>query len=451
MTELSTLLSRKWPGMLILLLALAMCEVALLNIPGTGDTSTFLLWMGTARQYGIYRTYSIAADVGVHNGRDINLWRQDGPKRHDASYKSVQPVLGAVEAGYYHSMRTSYAPLGIMILGLFSKVADFLDISDLRAFKISLGLFLLGSASVMAFWQGKWQPALGVAAFLALLFNSMCLAYTDIYAIFFLFLSFYFLERQYFSTGGALFVISFFVKWQPIILAPLIVIYLLSRGTRTENLLKLSRLSTLASSLAAVLVAFLLFGSSLVTAFIRGTRDDVVSGHGLNFNWLYTAFYEVTHGTLQQGLVQTIFPFTSHPFVYYVSRPLGILMYMASLIWYFFSDRSLISMVRAGLVCFLAYFTFWSGVHENHLIVAVALGICWAAMDRARILEAILLTLFCDLNMYIFGGAEGNGISFSTIVGWDVTVYLALFNVLFALFLLGEMLFSGRIRVKQTT
>lgn len=449
---MSTLLSRKWPGIPILLLALAICEVALLNIPGTGDTGSRLLDMATARKFGILEAYPITVDVGVHNDRGIDLWKNDAPKRANASLGSVRPVLGPVEPGNYNSInRATYPPLGTMFLGVIAKVADLLDVSDLKAFKISLALFLLGSASVMAFWQGGWRPALGLATFLALGFNSIMLAYTDIYCVFFFLLAFWCLERQYLSMGGCFFVISFLVKWQPVILTPLVAIYLLFQNTNGKYSTIALRLWRFVPGLVVLSITFLLFGKYPILAIIRGGHDDVVSGHGLNFNWLYTAVFEVMNDTLWRGLVHTLVPFTSHPFVYYVSRPLGILMYMASLIWYFFSDRSLISLVRACLVCFLAYFTFWSGVHENHLMVAVALGICWAAVDRARILEAILLALFCDLNMYIFEGAEGNGISIPTIVGWDVTVYLALFNVLFALFLLGEMLLCGRTRVKRTT
>lgn len=164
----------------------------------------------------------------------------------------------------------------------------------------------------------------------------------------------------------------------------------------------------------------------------------------MNFNWLITGLIE-WHTVGQGGLVETLLreknSFMTRfgqpvpaagifVILLYLSSALRYICYFVSLCYFYSSDRSLLNFVRASIVCFLAYFTFGSGVHENHACVPAVLGICWLGMDRIRYLEATLLAATFNANLFIIEGLDGRGSPFSRIVGWDVTLYLAAFNVI---------------------
>ena len=77
----------------------------------------------------------------------------------------------------------------------------------------------------------------------------------------------------------------------------------------------------------------------------------------------------------------------------------------------------------------MCYFIFGFGVHENHAFLPALLGPIWAATNRARYLEAILLTVMFNMNLLMYFGILGNGLGFSRVVGVDMTLPLSAFNV----------------------
>jgi hypothetical protein len=389
---------RQGEAVLLLLFGFLLC-LAFLKSPGTTDVSRWLLYMDLARQKGLFSAYPIAA---------------------------IQPIDPGGSA-----FTTDYPPLSFLILGLFSRIADIFQMSDFAALKISLLLFALACAAVTALFTKPWQPFLAVAMFAVLFVSAILQAYTDVYLILFLLLALYSYRNGYLRTGTVLFAISCLVKWQPIILSPLILLYVVPQRP------KLADLAKFAPAALFVLIVLLAYARPIFFALISGVRDaDIkLSGNALNLNWIITGLIEgciTTPGRAVTSLTSLSQP-VSAPHVYsyllLISSVLRYLCYSVSLYYFYISDRSLLSIVRASIVCFMAYFTFGYGVHENHACVPAVLAIFWFMLDRSRYLEATLLGVMFNANLLIFYGFNGGGLGFSRIVGWDATLYLAGFNL----------------------
>lgn len=211
---------------LLLLLGSLLC-LAFFNSPGTGDVERWLLYMDLARQKGILAVYPIAV---------------------------INP-------------RTDYPPLSFLILGLFSRLADAFRMGDFVALKLSLALFILACASVTAVLRKGWQPALAVAMFVTLVTDAILLSYTDVYYILFLLLAILCYERGLLSTGTALFAVACLIKWQPIILAPLVLLYVIPRR---PTLVDFARLAPAAG---IGMVVLLFYAHPMIEAFIWGTEN----------------------------------------------------------------------------------------------------------------------------------------------------------------------------------
>src|SRR5262249_40600305 len=82
---------------------------------------------------------------------------------------------------------------------------------------------------------------------------------------------------------------------------------------------------------------------------------------------------------------------------------------------------------------YLAYFTFNVGVHENHLFLPIILGLFLAAQNRSYLPLALATALIANLNLLVFYGIDGKGLPFDRVVGIDLSVVLAVLEVVFFL------------------
>jgi hypothetical protein len=387
--------SKLFEGGLLLVLAL-LFGLSLLNAQGTGDRSQWLSYIASIHQVGVVETY-------------------------------VRAVLDGV--GY---TKTDYPGLSFAIFGLVALVADITRLSDFDSLKLSLLTFLLATAGLMTVWQGKWRPLPGVAAYLLLVIGALVLVYLDVYFVFFFLLSFYCLQRGRIAWGTTLFVVSFFVKWQPIILAPLILLYALPRNFDIRHVLRLVPAGLL------LIAIYLLFGNALIVAFGRGAADSTFSGKALNFDWLLTTLMEAPHLSANGWQVKSVgfdeAPELSQGIFVYLSAASTILRYVCyatAVAWFFLSERAFTDLLRASVVCFMSYFIFGHAVHENHSCLPAVLALCWFALDQSRRLEAVVLGVVFNINILLFYGFSGVGPGFSRVVGWDQSISLAIFNVAF--------------------
>jgi hypothetical protein len=386
---------------LFLVAGLLIC-LAFFNSPGTGDRAFWLSWMNGARHAGIFAAYTSFA--------------------------------GQID----------YPPLSVVLLGALSHVADILHISDFAALKLSLLLFTLACAITAFLFAQRRRAAVAIAMFLTLVLNAMLEVYIDAYSVLFLLLAVYCFERKHPAAGAAFFAVSCLIKWQPIILTPLVVLYVLPRRPKAVDL------TALLPAALFSLIVFLPYAREMIQAFANGYADLLMSGTALNLNWLIGALMQLHHAP--DAAVQIVshvdgsYVYGSNPshslpatglylFLFSLSSALRYFCYFTSLYFFYASDRSLLNFIRACIVCFMSYFIFGNGVHENHACVPAVLAVLWFALDRSRYVEATLLAAIFNINLLVFYGFDGTGLRFSPIVGMDVTLYLAAFNVILFLFL----------------
>jgi hypothetical protein len=386
--------SGRWREATMLLALGILVSVAFLNCPGTSDRIFWLIYMDAPRHAGLIPSYVDAVRVGA--------------------------------SGHF----TDYPPLGLLFLGLLGKIADLLQLNDFFVLKVSLALVTLLCATIASFWRGRWQPGLGIAMFLVIAIDSLLLVYIDVYFAVVFLLAFFLLERGYPAWGFAVFVAAFFIKWQPIVLAPFLLLYILPRPF---NVVQLRRFIP---AIAVVAIIYLVFGDAPLFAFRRGVTDTHFSGSALNLDWLITGAMRMHAGGLHDGVVRTVM-FGNYPlldsgiysFLSRFSTAMRYITYAITLMYFYFSNRTVEELLRASIVAFMCYFIFGFGVHENHAFLPALLAPIWAVTNRARYLEAVLLAVMFNLNLLMFFGIAGNGLGFSRVVGVDVTILLSAFNI----------------------
>ena len=404
----------RWLVASLLLLLGLVVGITAINSPGMGDVTRWLQYMQLARQHGVWAVYPIAA---------------------------IDGVSGAA---------TDYPPLALVILALFSNISwlfggdqlitlrpDFTIVKgDFFALKVSIIAFTLACAVLMANWQGRWRPWLGAAMLAFLALDALFLAYIDVYFALFLLLAFYCFERNRPALGAVFYTLAFLTKWQPIILAPLILLYVIPRRPRPSDLARL------VPAALVFLLVLALYARPMITAFGAALQNSTFSGSALNFNWLVSAFLEMRApgfadtpiDTLRYGK-DTLLESDIAVALARLSSVLRYFCYGVGIVYFYLSRRTSDDLLRASIACFMAYFVFGPGVHDNHAFVPSLLALCWLAQDRTRYVEAILLTVMFQIDLLIFYGVGGKGPGFSRVAGWDVTIYLAAFNVLVFAFL----------------
>jgi hypothetical protein len=159
-----------WSGLALLALA-NLIAVSFFYSPGTGDVSIWNNWMREISSSGLI--------------------------------------------GGYAQSDTDYPPLAFVLLAAVSRGAAAFGIAQFLVLKFSLLIFLLATAACF-YWFTR-NLILTAALELALMLNSMGLAYLDIYFAPFLIAGLFHLQRGNSNRGLILFAISCFTKWQPLI------------------------------------------------------------------------------------------------------------------------------------------------------------------------------------------------------------------------------------------
>ena len=112
--------------------------------------------------------------------------------------------------------------------------------------------------------------------------------------------------------------------------------------------------------------------------------------------------------------------------------------YVAALVATFRRRKTFANVLRFALIGYFAYFTFNTGVHENHLFLAViaALAFYWQDASQAAVLTGIVL--LANLNLILFYGLDGSGYRFSRLLGGiDLALPLSVLTVMFFLVTFG--------------
>ena len=379
----------KWPAVTLLLLINLVALSAFFS-PGTGDVSIWETWMGEIASHGVVGGFS-------HTGTD-------------------------------------YPPLAFVILGLVVRTAGALNVDQFLVLKASLLLFLFISSA--CFYCFTRNLLLTAAFEFCLILSSVALGYLDIYFAPFLVSAFFLLRRGHLTGGFVCYAISCAVKWQPLILVPFVSLYVFraaadpATGTRRVK----TQLTPFLTSAMVVLVPLLvIFGPAAVfDSFKRAlTYHKFLSGYALNLEWIETwalhLFKPETYGTLLSGAIDAFI--VRDPLVIWPNKILFYLSYLIILAVFISRKNTFERLIVYSILGYLAYFSFNTGVHENHLFLVCCLGWILAFVEPSQLVRCINFSVAANANLFLFFGVFGQRVN-PVVAGLDITLVFALANLL---------------------
>jgi hypothetical protein len=360
---------------------------------------------------------------------DVDIWR---------TWINHALARGVVDG--FAANQADYPPLATAILYGATRIFDLYGLSVFIAIKLSI-LFFLWLTSFF-FWLWTRDVKVTLILYFALLLNSVALGYIDIYFAPTLILGLWMLKERRYFWFAALYTLTCLIKWQPILIAPFIAVYLLgvpdvkSWGERLVRRIGLQTLLPAGGLVAAALVAF---GVQPVwQAFQASLEHKFLSGNALNLNWIITYYLQVTRpndfGGLQNGMANYIL--TEDRSITLVPRLLFYATYAVTLLVFLFREKSLKSLLIFATVGFMCYYAFNTGVHENHLFLVAILATVLFWLDESLRPMALLLILIDNVNLFLFYGVDGVVHFDRTVLGLDISLPLAIFNVGYVVFLL---------------
>src|SRR5260370_18675690 len=218
------------------------------------------------------------------------------------------PLMNSLEKhglvrGYLTHDGENYPPLTTVFLFAASEIGQVLAEGDFVGLKILLSLFLLLTTAV--FWLWTRDLLLTVGLHLTLLLSSVALGYLDIlWAPPFL-ISFWALTRKRYALFAVSFSVAALTKWQPLIIAPFLLVYLFKAAGLRRTVLH--------AALPVLLIlggVYAVYGNSILVSLIRGVSDGTLSAQALNYGWVITHALHIAdpadYGPLSDGECQFV-------------------------------------------------------------------------------------------------------------------------------------------------
>jgi hypothetical protein len=359
-----------------------------------------------------------------HGTGDVDIW---------------QGWIQAIERdGFISGYIQIYPPITWTILQGVALAYHALHIQMFLALKLMIMLFLVLTSVIFFLWTRNLP--LTILFHLSLCISSVALGYLDILFTPFLLLALWKLKEQKIFLATTFFTLSFLVKWQPLILGPFLLVYVIGGihpAQRKEYLKVFLRDMVLPAGVIIGLMV-LLFKDGLLIALQDGIHT-ILSGNALNYNWLVTYILQVIQperfGTLSNGLVNYIgineWSSADWPIVG-IPRILFAFFYLSAWAAFLWREKSFENFVRFMLVGYLAYCIFNIGVHENHLFIAGLLAVVLYWVNSQELYTMLIVVLMANVNLFLFYGITG-GFPYQRVIGVDLSLPLSLFNVVFAL------------------
>ena len=324
----------------------------------------------------------------------------------------------------YELSRVDYPPLGLIILYYVAKV----DKYTILTYGQSWHLMILGGmvGSLIAYYKMTRSYLLGLFALFVFLIVSIDFGYTDIVFLpFFIFSLFFLMKKKYFLSGLAFF-LSVSIKWQPLILLPVFVIYLLNINKISFKIRKKNILSFLSFMAALVLIyvpQHLIFGKEVIISLLRATGWNTLTGNALNLGWI---LYYLNNS------------FFKLPLMYLINSLLWIfyLFYFILLLKFIYTKKTFYNFLYCLFVAALGYFVLNKGVHENHLFLAVSILPLIYNMMKNNIVQMIYWTAALNINIFVFYGFYGAGWPFPPQFGLDFALIFSILNFLMFIYLM---------------
>ena len=353
------------------------------------------------------------------------------------TYIWLRWISNLTQAGFQqgYGLQVDYPPVSNALMLIAAQVGGALGLSDLLSLKLGLGACLL--LTIFIFWYWTRNLVLTMALQIALTPGALGLTLVDILFAPTLIGALWALQARKLWLFAILYTVSFLIKWQPLIIAPFLLVYLLAlspvhgRGGFVRSLQQLFWPVFFPGFLTLTAVFFVV-GIDLFRSLPWALNHPWLSGDALNFNWILTYLLHVllpqSFGPLINGQAGNIV--SSDWRLHIFSKILFGAAYLFILIRFTQRHKSFETFILYALAGYLAYFIFNTGVHETHLFMAVILTAVLVALNPGHLLLFVNWALAANLNLFIFWGLDGHGPPISRTLGLDLTVVLALLNVL---------------------
>lgn len=338
-----------------------------------------------------------------------------------------------------------YPPLTMVIMGMaFVFLPDSLgnEINVLRALNVGA---LLASALILGFRsRGLRAPTLfwGFAVV-----GALGMLGIDVWFAPPLLLALILLEKGHLSGAVALFSLATLVKWQPMVLAPFLLIYAWKslEGTPRKKAQGFVMRVVLPSATIYTGAAILFGFENMARAFAGNLTSWVLSGNATNFNWILTWALRVTNpeqfGPIEGGLVT------------YLALEADWMGLGRFIFWPIFFGLLLVlsrrpadysRTIQFSAVGFFAYFTFNVGVHSNHLFLVALLLLLQHAQSLSHSSNFVVVATLHNANLILFYGFDGSYNLQRVVAGLDLSIVLAAIHV-FAFFWMASPLIRGEL------
>jgi hypothetical protein len=376
----------------LLLFLLLLVTALFLPSPGTFDvTKSWLPWAANADRLGLVKGFAA----------------------NDAEYPPLTPAILLAAVRAFRSMGAS----------------------PFQAIKLSIMLFLLATSLVFWLWtKDFWSAAL---LHVSLLLNSVALGYLDVYFAPSLLLSLWALRAGRLVWFTVFFAIATMTKWQPLIVAPFLAVYVLDIKPRPQW-----KLVNWGRALREIVMPALVIGLAVLLVYRwppiwRSLRTALthkyLSGDALNFNWvlmyLLHVFAPERYGKLYDGRPDIIMVKYFRETVF--SRALFLVTYVTALVALCRQEKTFENLMRFSLIGYLAYFICNIGVHENHLFLAVIVSVVLVWLKRSYLSLAATIIVMANVNLVVFYGIQGGGIHRMVAENVDMALLLSVYNTVF--------------------
>ena len=366
----------------VLLLAITLLlSLLLLRAEGTSDVGMFLIWGALGHEHGVLDGYRIM----------VENW--------------PETVLGGNRA----AGGGEYPPLGFAWLTMVRSMSDGLGLSPLLGYKINLlacsfvstGLILLMSRSLV----------LTAAFHAATILSVSGLGYMDIVAAPAVIGALWAMREDRPVLGFTLLIFGILIKWQFLIIAPVLLVHMLNIRSMRDLLAMLGgklfwRLVGTSAVIGGGTAA--IFGLLPVQALLLALRHPFLSGTTMNVPWIATFLWRVFFDPdfVIAGEVDFLLvpPGALLPF-----KIMFFALFALIMLRFIRADRNFRTCLYTAILVVLTYAVWNSAVHENHWFVALIPAFFMAAHSPATFDNWVALwaAILLNVNLFVFYGITG--------------------------------------------
>lgn len=336
------------------------------------------------------------------------LFLFNAPGTHDVwmwiGWATPMTELGLIDG--YSQSNSFYPPLFFAGMRLLMFAEQVTGIPGFYLFKSSL--LICSIATCWLVWRWTQNQIIVLMLYFSLVFSSVYMVYVDAWIAPFLTGALFVLSKKRYRTFSILYCITCLIKWQPIILSPVIGLYILGVGIENHFDRQAWRQLLLRCVGPGLLLAgavLSIFGFDVIFQKLAAALNEgILSAQALNLGWVMTyslhIFSPDLYGPLQNNENDMI---NGLPLLAAIPLKILFIAVLLTTLFYFFKNKkSEQNFLLFLLTVYLSYYALNTGVHENHLFIATLLSLTLAGLNEKYLPTAIIINLMNMINMLMF-------------------------------------------------